>query len=60
MKLQLKYLLGFLGEENANNHEIRKRQEKVGVRVILVLFHKECCSAAKQNNYIITHFSFHK
>jgi len=37
----LKYLFGFLGKEEAEDHEIGEWQEEVDVRVIFVLFHKE-------------------
>ena len=42
---QFHHLFGFLGEEQTKNHEIRERQEKVDVRVILVLLHEERCPA---------------
>ena len=55
----INYLFGFLGEEQAKNHEIWERQEKADVCVILVLFHKERCPVTKNHNVHFRKYTFY-
>jgi len=54
----LKYLFGFLGKEEAEDHEIGEWQEEVDVRVILVLLHKERRPA--QTNVVVSTVKLNK